>query len=113
VAARTLKGMARVRSGQASAWPFLLAGVPVEVSRVKRDFACAFTRHFPLVIVALRSQSRLRMEGRARTLSGPSPELVPGHGPGAFRLDVWPRNPSLPVLHFPMYRYWIYREAGA
>jgi hypothetical protein len=51
--------MARVRSGQALAWPLLLTGVSAEVSGVKRDFACAFTRHFltctrrPAVTVAL------------------------------------------------------------
>ena len=38
-------------------------------SGVKRDFACTFTRHLP-VLVALRLQSRLRLEGRTRTLSG-------------------------------------------
>ena len=37
-----------------------------------------FTRLFPPVLVALRAQSRLRREGRARILSGPSPELSPG-----------------------------------
>ena len=38
---------------------------------------CTFTRLFSPVLVALRAQSRLRREGRARTLSGPSPELSP------------------------------------
>ena len=38
---------------------------------------CTFTRLFSPVLVALRAQSRLRREGRARILSGPSPELSP------------------------------------
>jgi hypothetical protein len=46
-------------------------------SRVKRDFACAFTRHVSPVLVVLRPQSCLRLEGRTRTLSGPSPALRP------------------------------------
>ena len=46
-------------------------------SGVKHDFACPFTRHFPLVLVALRLRSCLRLEGRTRTLSGPSPDLSP------------------------------------
>ena len=44
--ARTVQGMARVRSGQAAAWPLVLAGVPVETPL---DFDCqaaagSFTR---------------------------------------------------------------------
>jgi hypothetical protein len=74
---RTLQGMARVRSGQALAWPLSAARSVRRGSRIKRDFACTFTRHFPPVLVVLRAQSRLRLEGRARTLSGPSPDLSP------------------------------------
>ena len=48
VTARTVQGMARVRSGQAPPGPCRLTGVPVEVSRVKRDFTCTLTRHFCL-----------------------------------------------------------------
>ena len=61
-------------------------------SRVKHDFACTFNWHYLPVLVALRAQSCLRLEGRARTLSGPSPDLspakaiapfpVPRRGPG-------------------------------
>src|SRR5579862_7259410 len=69
--------MARVRSGQARPGPRFLAGVSAEVSRIKRDFACTFTGHFPSVLVVLRLQSRLMLEGWARTLSGPSPDLRP------------------------------------
>jgi hypothetical protein len=76
VTARTVQGMARVRSGQAPAWPLVSDWSARRGSRVKRDFACTFTRPFPPVLVVLRSQSRLRLEGRARTLSGPSPDLA-------------------------------------
>ena len=76
VTARTVQGMARVRSGQAPAWPLVLTGVSAEVSRVKRDFACTLAGAFPPVLVDPRGQSRLGLEGRTRTLSGPSPELT-------------------------------------
>jgi hypothetical protein len=72
---RTLQGMARVRSGQAPAWPLVSDRSARRGSGVKRDFACTFTRRFSPVLVARRSQSRLMLEGRARTLSGPSPDL--------------------------------------
>ena len=71
----TVQGMARVRSGQASASPLLLTGVAAEVSRVKRDFARTSTRHDLPVLIALRPQSRWRLEGGTRTLSGPSTAL--------------------------------------
>ena len=74
---RTVQGMARVRSGQAPAWPLVSGRSVRRGSGVKRDFACTFTRHVSPVLVVLRSQSRLRLEGRARTLSGPSPDLSP------------------------------------
>ena len=77
VLARIMQGMARVRSGQASAWPLVSDRSVRRGSRVKRDIACTLTRHFPPVLVVLPSQSRLRLEGRTRTLSGPSPELSP------------------------------------
>ena len=70
---RTLQGMARVRSGQAPAWPLVSDRSARRGSGVKRDFACTFTRRFSPALVALRSQSRLMLEGRVRTLSGPSP----------------------------------------
>jgi hypothetical protein len=70
----TVKGMARVRSGQAPAWPLVSGRVPAEVSGSKHDFACTLTRHLNPLFVALRSQSCLLLEGRARTLSGPSPD---------------------------------------
>jgi hypothetical protein len=74
VTARTLQGMARVRSGQAPAWPLASDRSVRSGSRVKRDFACTLTGPFPPVPVALRAQSRLGLEGRTRTLSGPSPD---------------------------------------
>jgi hypothetical protein len=82
---RTLQGMARVRSGQAPAWLLSSDRSVRRGSRIKRDFACTFIRHFPAVLVVLRSQLRLRLEGRTRTLSGPSPALSPArtHAPSA------------------------------
>jgi hypothetical protein len=58
VTARTVQGMARVRSGQAPAWPLSSDRSVRRGSRVKRDFACTFTRHFscarcPAVTVTL------------------------------------------------------------
>jgi hypothetical protein len=75
VTSRTVQGMARVRSGQAPAWPLVSDRSVRRGSGVKRDFACTFTAHVSPVLVAPRSQSRLRLEGRTRTLSGPSPDL--------------------------------------
>jgi hypothetical protein len=64
-----------VRAG--SAWPLSSGRSVRRGSEVKRDFACTFTGHLLPVRVVLRSQSCLRLEGRARTLSGPSPDLSP------------------------------------
>ena len=88
VTARSMQGMARVRSGQAPAWPLSSDRSVRRGSGVKRDFACTFARHFPPVLVAQRSQSRLMLEGRARTLSGSSPALRPArtHAPSAWRI---------------------------
>ena len=66
-------GLRPVRAG--SAWPLVSDRSVRRDSGVKRDFACTFTRRLSPVLVALRSQSRLMLEGRARTLSGPSPDL--------------------------------------
>jgi hypothetical protein len=74
--ARTLQGMARVRPGQAPACPLASDRSARRGSRVKRDFACTCTRHPSPVLVARRSQSCLRLEGRTRTLSGPAPALA-------------------------------------
>ena len=80
VTACTVQGTARVRSGQAPAWPLVSDQSVRRGSRVKRDFTCTFTRHFfSPVLAALRSQSRLRLEGRTRMLSGPSPDLSQSH----------------------------------
>jgi hypothetical protein len=43
---RTVQGMARVRSGQAPAWPLVSDRSVRRGSGVKRDFACTFTRNF-------------------------------------------------------------------
>ena len=40
--ARTLQGMARVRSGQAPAWPLVLTGVSAVVSRVSERAAMIY-----------------------------------------------------------------------
>ena len=85
VAARTVQGMARVRSGQAPAWPLVSDRSVRSGSRVKRDFACTLTGAVSPVLVALRSQSRLRLEGRTRKLSGPSPGLSPAGTLATFR----------------------------
>ena len=47
VVARTVQGMARVRSGQAPAWPLVSDRSVRRDSRIKRDFACTFTSEFP------------------------------------------------------------------
>ena len=60
VAARSVSGMARVRSGQAPAWPLVSDRSGRRGSGVKRDFACTLTRHSSPVLVVLRSQSRWR-----------------------------------------------------
>jgi len=101
VTARTVQGMARVRSGQTCPCPVVSGRSVRRGSGVKRDFACTCTRHYSPVLVALRSQSRLRLEGRTRTLSGPSPDLSPARtlAPSACRAEdllirrypyVWP-----------------------
>ena len=72
-----LAGMACARSGQAPALPWSSDRSVRRDSGVKRDFACTFTWQFPPVLVALRSQWRLRLEGRTRTLS----TAVPGSRP--------------------------------
>jgi hypothetical protein len=74
VTAYTVQGMARVRSGQAPAWPLSSDRSVRRGSRVQRDFACTCARHLSPALVALGSQSRWRLEGRTRTLSGPSPD---------------------------------------
>jgi len=48
VTARTVQGMARVRSGQALAWPLSSDRSVRRGFRIKRDFACTFTRLFHL-----------------------------------------------------------------
>ena len=49
----TLQGMARVQSGQATAWPSVSDRSVRRGSGVKRsDFACTFTRHFHLCSLA-------------------------------------------------------------
>jgi hypothetical protein len=76
VTARTVQGMARVRSGQAPAWPLSTDRSARRSPGSVRDFACTFTRNFPPVLIGLRSKLRLMLEGWTRTLSGPSQDLA-------------------------------------
>ena len=96
--------MARVRSGQAAAWPLSSDRSARRGSGVKHDFACTFTRQFPPPLVARRSQSCLRLEGRARTLSGPSPALSPARtpAPSARREDLLIRGSGHSVQNRPL-----------
>ena len=80
VTARTVQGMARVRPDRLLPDPYLLVRSVRRGSRVKRDFACTFTWLLSPVLVVLRSQSRLRLEGRTRTLSGAIPGSEPSVG---------------------------------
>ncbi len=96
--------MVRVRSGQAPAWLLPLTGVSVEVSGIKRDFACTFTRQVPPALVALRPQLRLMLEGRTRTLSGPSPDLSPARAfePTLFT-SSWTNDPVAFLFRGPLF----------
>ena len=80
--------------------------------RVRRDIDGVF----PPVLVALRSQSRLMLEGRTRTVSGPSPDLASA-GP----TQPWRRRPARCDPHHPWRvmrararrrRIWAIRAAG-
>ena len=75
--ARIVQRMARVRSAHSPAWPLSSDRSVRRGSRVKRDFASTFTRHFSSLLVVVPSQSQLRLEGRTRMFSGPSPDLGP------------------------------------
>jgi hypothetical protein len=48
----TVQGMARVRSGQAAAWPLVSDRSVRRGSGVKRDFACTFTSRFHLCLLS-------------------------------------------------------------
>jgi hypothetical protein len=91
VTARIVQGMARVRSGQAPAWPLVSGRSARRGSGVKHDFVCTFTRHLAPVLVALRSPSCLRLEGRTRTLRGPSPDLSPAKSLAPSPFTSWSR----------------------
>ena len=76
VIARTVQeGWPASGPGRLAAWPLVSDRSARRGSGVKRDVARTFTRYLSPVLVARRSQSRLMLEGRARTLSGPSPDL--------------------------------------
>jgi hypothetical protein len=76
--------MARVRAGEAPAWPLSSGRSVRRGSRIKRDFACTLTRHFPPALVGLRSQSRLMLEGRARYTQLAFPGSEPNQDSCAF-----------------------------
>jgi len=59
---------------QATPFRHSVAKARKQRTRVKRDFV-RVREHVPPVLVVPRSRSRLRQEGRTRTLSGPSPDL--------------------------------------
>ena len=75
VTTRTLQGMARVRSGQAPAWPL---SFDRSVRRLQGQVRLRVyvDRYLSACAGCPAEQSRLRLEGRTRTLSGPSPDLT-------------------------------------
>jgi len=74
----------------------LQAETPLDISPLLQG--CTFTRHLSPVLVVLRSQSRLRLEGRTRTLSGPSPDLSPAGVLAPFVLCDLVREPGARVF---------------
>ena len=76
--ARTLQGMARVRSGQAPAWPLVSDRSVRSGLRGQARLRVYVHQALLPVLVALRFQSRLMLEGRTRTLRG----AIPGSEPG-------------------------------
>ena len=89
VTARTVPGMAHVRSGQAPAWPLAFdrsvrSGLPVKRLRV-------MTGALPPVLVALRAKSRLGLEGRhVHSADHPRTRVEPGSCPGQYCLRGCP-----------------------
>jgi hypothetical protein len=76
VTARTVQGMARVRPGRLLPDPYLL--VPECPQRAPGSSVTSRVRSpgsFPLCSLSCGHGSRLRLEGRTRTLSGPSLDL--------------------------------------
>jgi hypothetical protein len=69
-----LQGMARVRSGQAPAWPL---SSDRECPQRLQCQACTFTAHLSPVLVALRSRSRFEAGGADTYIQRPSPDLSP------------------------------------
>jgi hypothetical protein len=94
----TVQGMARVRSGQAAAWPLVSDRSVRRGSGVKRDFACTSTTHVSPVLVVLRPQSRLMLEGRTRTLRGPSPDLSSGRSPCSGFQSSWISSAAISLI---------------
>ena len=85
------QGMARVRSGQAPTWPSSSDRSVRRVSSVKRV-------HSPGTFHLCGHSPALRLEGRTRTFSGPSPDLSPARtlAPSAC---MRPRHRRWPAAH--------------
>ena len=90
-----LQGMARVRSGQAPAWPSSSDRSVRRVSSVKRVHSPGT---FHLCSSPCGHSPALRLEGRTRTFSGPSPDLSPARtlAPSAC---MRPRHRRWPEAH--------------
>ena len=77
VAACTLRGMTRARSGPAGlAFGFLAEVSAVAPESSAGDFACTPVEYFDLCLL---SAGTVTLEGQTRKLGGPSPELSPGN----------------------------------
>ena len=76
VTARTVQGMARVRSGQAPAWPLVSDRSVRSGLQGQARLRVYVDQCLSTCTGCLAAQSRLRLEGRTRTLSGPSPDLT-------------------------------------
>ena len=86
VPARSLQGMACVRSGQAAAWP-LVSDRSVRRDGVKHDFACTFTRHLVLCSLPcpMGAVTVMLEAGGADTYTS---QAIPGSAPGQFSLHL-------------------------
>jgi hypothetical protein len=80
-------GPGRLRPG-----PWFLTGVSAVAPGSSATSRVRWPVPFHLCWLALRAQSRLRLEGRARTLSGPSPDLTSSVSGLSFRGHPGPRG---------------------
>ena len=79
VTARTVQGMARVRSGQAPAWPLVSDRSARRGSRIKHDFACTFAA--PSTCVRCPAATVMLDAGGAGTYTQ---RAIPGSEPSQF-----------------------------